>query len=74
MNLCISSHPHLQLKYWLNFSTFSPCQLTVVVKLVVLGPPVPIMLVLVVEAGAPEHGPSPAAFLGHHLLPENDQS
>ena len=49
-------------------------QLTVVVELVVLGPPVPIMLVLVVEAGAPEHGPSPAAFLGLHLLPEDDQS
>lgn len=74
MILCISSHPHRQLKYWLNYSTFSPCELTVVVELVVLGPPVPIMLVLVVEAGAPEHGPSPAAFLGLHLLPEDDQS
>ena len=74
MILYISLRPHLQLKDWLNYSTFSPCELTVVVELVVLGSPVSIVLVLVVEARAPEHGPPPAALLSLHLSPKDDQS
>lgn len=53
----------------LKCSTYAPNERTVIVEVVVLGPAVPVVLVLIVEAGAPEHGPPPTSLLGLHLPP-----
>ena len=53
----------------LKCSLYAPNERTVIVEVDVLGPAVPVVLVLIVEAGAPEHGPPPASLLGLHLYP-----